>query len=112
MIGHALDVLHRDGFEPADAMAAWEAVSSMALGSAVEDIREQTATADGRPWVARVFAVLARRDPEELPTLRAVAAGGHVPDRDDGFEERLTTVIVGIAVRRGLALDADVLGTA
>jgi AcrR family transcriptional regulator len=110
VIGRALDVLRRDGFEPDDAMAAWEAVSSMALGSAVEDIREQTASADGRPWVARVFAVLARRDPEELAALRAVAAGGHVPDRDDGFEERLTTVIVGIAVRRGLALDDQVLG--
>jgi AcrR family transcriptional regulator len=112
VIGLALDVLQRDGFEPAEAMAAWEAVSSMALGSAVEDIREQTAAADGRPWLTRVFAALAKRPPEALPTLRALAADGTVVDRDEAFEERLTTVIVGIAVRRGIDVDDDVLGTA
>lgn len=112
VIGRALDVLVRDGFEPDAAMSAWEAVSSMALGAAIEDIRERAAVADGRPWATRVFAALARREPDELPALRAVAATGHEPDRDEGFEERLTTVIVGIAVRNDLDVDDEVLGRA
>lgn len=110
VIGHALDVLQRDGFEPAAAMAAWEAVSSTALGSAVEDIREQVSSAAGRPWIARVFAALAKRPPDALPTLRTLASGGVVPDRDEAFEERITTVLVGIATRHGLAVDDHVLG--
>lgn len=112
VVGRALDVLRRDGFEPLEAMAAWEAVSSMALGSAAEDIRERAAAAAGRPWAARVEAALAARGPADLSTLRAVAASGHQPDGDAGFEERLTTVIVGIATRQGRELDAAVLGTA
>lgn len=112
VVGHALDILRRDGFDAEQAMAAWEAVSSMALGSAVEDIRERTAAERGRPWPARVAAALARRPAEAMPTLRALAAGGQVADRDRAFEERLTTVLVGIAVRQGMDVDEHVLGTA
>src|SRR5256886_9104933 len=53
IFGRTLDVLNRDGFEPAAAFAAWEAVSTMALGAAVDDIRETAAEEDGRPWAAR-----------------------------------------------------------
>jgi AcrR family transcriptional regulator len=109
VIGRALDVLHREGFAAADAMAAWEAVSSLALGSAVEDIRERTAAEDGRPWLERVQVALAKRGPDELVTLRALASGGAVADRDASFEERLTALIVGLAVRHGREVDADVL---
>jgi AcrR family transcriptional regulator len=111
VIGQALDVLCREGFEPPQALAAWEAVSTMALGSAVEDIRERTASTDGRPWIARVFAVLAKRPPEAMPTLRSLAAEGRVADRDEAFEERITTVLVGLAVRHDLPVDHRVLGT-
>ena len=61
----AIAVLVRGGIDPATATAAWEAVSSMALGTAVEDIRG-----------------------------RALDAAG--------FEDRLTTVIIGIAARYDL----------
>ena len=61
----AIAVLVRDGIDPAVATAAWEAVSSMALGTAVEDIRSGAVDAEG-------------------------------------FEDRLTTVITGIAARYGL----------
>src|SRR5438477_630523 len=84
--------ISRDGFEPGAAFAAWEAVSTMALGAAVDDIREGAAEADGRPWMARVVASLGRRQPDELPTLRLIAAGGYERDLDASFEERLTTV--------------------
>jgi len=110
VIGRTLDVLHRDGFEPDAALAAWEAVSTHGLAAAIDDIREQAAEADGRPWMARVFAALARREPDELPTLRAIMASGHQRDRDVSFEEQLTTTLVGIAVRNGLAVDGVVKG--
>jgi len=110
VIGRTLDVLNRDGFEPQAALAAWEAVSTMALGAAVDDIREAAAEEDGRPWMARVFSVLARRDADELPTLRSIASGGHERYLDASFEERLTTVLVGIAVRNGLPVDKEVTG--
>jgi len=111
VIGHALDVLVRDGFEPVAALDAWQAVSTIALGSAVEDIREGVAAAQGRPWMSRVFAALARREPDELFALRAVAAAGRLPVAEGAFEDRLTTVLVGIAVRCGLDVDDEVLGT-
>jgi len=108
VIGRTLDVLHRDGFDPAAAFAAWEAVSTMALGAAVDDIREAVAERDGRPWATRLFSSLARRDADELPTLRSIAASGYERDRDASFEARLTTVLVGIAVRNGLRVDEEV----
>jgi AcrR family transcriptional regulator len=110
VIGRTLDVLNRDGFEPRAAFAAWEAVGTMALGAAVDDIRETAAENDGRPWMSRVFASLARRQPDELPTLRSIAAGGYERDLDASFEERLTTVLIGIAVRNGLPVDKEVAG--
>lgn len=111
VVGHALDVLAREGFAPDAALHAWEAVSELALGSAVEDIRERATAREGRPWMARVFATLARRDPDDLPTLRSVMASGYQPDRAAAFERRLTTVLVGIAVRHGLPVDDAVTGT-
>jgi AcrR family transcriptional regulator len=105
VIGRTLDVLDRDGFEPRAAFEAWEAVSTMALGAAIDDIRERAAEADGRPWMARVFASLARREPTELPTFRSIMASGYQHDRDASFEQRLTTLLVGIAVRHGLPVD-------
>jgi len=109
VIGRTLDVLHRDGFEPKAALEAWQAVSTMALGAALNDIRERAAEDDGRPWMARVFASLARREPTDLPTLRSIVAGGHDDARDPAFENWLTTVLVGIAVRHGLRVDPEVV---
>lgn len=110
VIGSTLDVLHRDGFTPDQALAAWDAVASLALGYAVNDQREQALTDAGRPWFARVHAALAHRQPDELPTLRALTAAGDAPGRDESFEDRITTVIIGLAVRFDLPVDDDVLG--
>ena len=73
VVRRAVAFLERAGFSPADATAAWEAVSAVALGSAVGDIRER--------------------------------------DGVGSFEERLTTVIVGVAVRYGRPVDSDVSGS-
>ena len=110
-MGHALEVLHRNGFEPAAAMAAWEAVSMVALGSAADDLRERANVADGQPWAARVFTALVRDDRDDLPALRTLAVAGYQPSADENFERRLTITLVGIATVHGLAVDSDVLGT-
>ena len=70
VVRQAVAFLERTGFSPAEATLAWEAVSAMALGSAVGDVRERGSR-----------------------------------ETDDRFEERLTTVIVGVAVRFGHPLD-------
>jgi AcrR family transcriptional regulator len=108
--GRALDALRRGGFEPDPALHAWEAVNTLALGSAIEDIRERATARGGRPWIARVFLALARREPDDLPTLRSIIDSGYQPDRDAAFEARLTTLLVGIAVEHGLPLDDEVTG--
>jgi AcrR family transcriptional regulator len=92
--------LMAQGFSPAEAQSAYQLVSSCALGSAVHAIREQRAAGRGEP-AARVYRqVLAGRAPDELPHLRALLdeAAAHPLD---SFESRMTTVLAGIAVRRG-----------
>ena len=64
----------------------------------------------GRAWFARIHATLANRAPDEQPTLRALTASGGSHDRDEMFEDRVTTVIIGLAVRFDLPVDDDVLG--
>ena len=110
VIGSALDALCRHGFTPEQALLAWDATSNVGLGSAVADLRERALTTAGRPWLARVHAALAQRDPEEQPSLRALVDRGGGADRDDAFEERLTTMIIGLAVRYDLPVDDEVLG--
>jgi AcrR family transcriptional regulator len=109
VIGSALDVLVRDGFTPEQALVAWDAANCVAMGSAVADQRERALTEAGRPWFARLHATLARRGPDEQPVLRAlVDSGGNGPH--DLYDERVTAVVVGLAVRFGLPVDDEVLG--
>lgn len=111
VVGNTLDVLCRDGFTPVQAMEAWDAVASVALGSAVADLREEALTEAGRPWLARLHATLAQREPDEQPTLRSLLNAAPT-DRDDAFEQRLTSMLVGLAVRFDLPVDDDVLNRA
>jgi len=110
VVGNTLDVLCRDGFSPEQALTAWETVSGVALGSAVNDLREEALVQADGPWFARVHAMLERRGPDEHPTLRALTGSGVAADRDEAFEDRLTTMVVGLAVRFDLPLDDEVLG--
>jgi AcrR family transcriptional regulator len=110
VIGSTLDVLCRDGFTPEQAMVAWDATSRVAVGSAVADQREEALTEAGRPWIARVHAALAHRGPDEQPTLRALTASRAALGRDETFEESVTTVLIGLAVRFELPVDDEVLG--
>jgi AcrR family transcriptional regulator len=102
LIDEALDVLCRNGFTPQQALGAWAAVTDMALGSAVEQVRERRKIAEGRSWPARILAASGRRATSRFAVLPAVASID--PYSDDSFEERLTLIVSGIAARYGFGL--------
>jgi AcrR family transcriptional regulator len=103
-IGRVLEVLVDAGFTPDEAAHAWGTVAAVALGSAVQDVR--LATEEASTWRARTRAVLERHDTGSLTAMRALAGDG--ADGDAVFEDRLTTVLAGIALRAGLDLDEPV----
>jgi AcrR family transcriptional regulator len=88
------------GFTPSEAQNAYQLVSSCALGSAMHAIREQRASAAGRPAAEAYGRVLAERGPDELPHLRALLGEAALRPLDD-FPTRMATVLAGIAARRG-----------
>ena len=92
--------LMRQGFTASDAQAAYQLVSSCALGSAVITIREQRAAAAGRPAVEEYWRVLGERGADALPHLRTLLAEATIGPLDS-FEVPMTTVLAGIAARRG-----------
>jgi AcrR family transcriptional regulator len=87
------------GFSEAEAMNAYQLVTACALGSAVNAIRELRAAEAGRGERGEMAAVLAERT-DDLPHLRALLADLTVRPLDS-FESRVTTVLAGIAARRG-----------
>jgi AcrR family transcriptional regulator len=95
-----LGPLVRHGFAVLDANAAFEAVSTCALGTAVSTIRQREADRAGRPVLASQRQVLAQAGPDELPYLRQVLDAGTEED-DAAFHRRIATVLCGIAVRQG-----------
>jgi AcrR family transcriptional regulator len=95
-----LAVLMAQGFTASEAMNAYQLVTSCALGSAVNAIREKQAAAQGRRDADRYEEVLADRAPDALPHIRALLA--EIAEAPlDSFETRVTTVIAGIAAQRG-----------
>ncbi len=100
VIDSVITVLTRQGFGVADAMAAWGSVTRAALGSVVQEIRLRAATEAGHPPLAELLRLLAERPADQLAGVRALldtAPAG----TEDAFEDELTTLLVGIAVRRG-----------
>lgn len=95
-----LGLLVRQGFSITEAQSSYQLLSACAIGSAVQAIRAQRAAAAGRPAATEYGRVLAERGPEDLPHLRALLAEAAVTPRDS-FEARMTTVLAGIAARRG-----------
>jgi AcrR family transcriptional regulator len=95
-----LGLLVDQGFSVTEAQSAYQLVSACAIGSAVQAIRAQRAAAAGRPAPQEYGRVLAERDPRDLPHLRALLAEAALTPLDS-FESRMTTVLAGIAARRG-----------
>lgn len=100
-----LGVLVRQGFTILEANAAYELVTSCALGTAVGIIRDRESDAAGRPIRPAYRKLLADRDADDLPHLRqlldAVAEHGREP-----FATQVATVVYGIALRQGLDVDS------
>jgi AcrR family transcriptional regulator len=95
----AMGTLVKQGFSAHDARLVYQLISELAIGAAVGAIRERQAAADGRPSLAEYHRVLAMRDPDDLPHLRAMVADA-TANPTPGFHEALTTVLRGIAAER------------
>jgi AcrR family transcriptional regulator len=95
-----LALLLRHGFDPNDAIDAYVLVSQCAVGAAVHDLREAEGARAGRPDVVEYHRAIAMAPPDELPSLRALASTPR-PAARPSFEDRIVTLLVGIAVRRG-----------
>jgi AcrR family transcriptional regulator len=100
--GDAVEALAEHGLSPDDAMAVWSAVSALAVGSVTEAHREYLHAQSGQPWLARIFKLTAKRPTCDYPTLRAIAQSGFDPFSEDTFQQRMTMLLTGIAVRYGL----------
>ena len=99
-----LGLLVRQGFSIREAQDAYQLVSSCAIGSAVQAIREQRALQSGRSAYAEQQQVLLQRDPSDLPYLRLLLSeAAETPPTS--FWSRVTTILVGIAARRGESWD-------
>jgi AcrR family transcriptional regulator len=95
-----LGLLVRQGFSITDAHAAYDLVTSCAIGTAVGVIREREAAKVGRSAVSEHRRVLAGAGDDELPYLRQLLAAIEASERPT-FRDRITTVLIGIAIRRG-----------
>lgn len=95
-----VDVLHREGFDTDEALGAFDAISYYAVGAAAREVRERAAVVHGRGFVEDLARSVGD-DTEEYPWLVDYLATRPVLDLDRVFEEELTTVLAGIAARRG-----------
>ncbi len=100
VVDSVIQVLGRAGFDPIDAVAAFDTVAQCAVGAAVQEIRMRAATSDGRSALAEMHRMVAGRPRDELVGLRALLDLPPLRAAPD-FDEHLTTVLVGLAVRRG-----------
>lgn len=96
-IDAAMDLLTRQGFSAVEARDAFELASECAIGAAVNRLRESGSPHDRDDRVALYHRVLSRHAPDELPHLRRLAAEYEPPP---ALDDRIVTVLVGIAVRR------------
>jgi hypothetical protein len=100
VVDSVIQVLGRAGFDPIEALAAFDTVAQCAVGAAVHEIRTRGATNDGRSALSEMHRMVAARPPDELLGVRALLDLPPLRNAPD-FEEHLTTVLVGLAVRRG-----------
>ena len=100
VVDSVIRVLGRTGFGPTEAVTAFDTVAQCAVGAAVQEIRMRAATSEGRTALSELHRMVAARPPDELIGLRALLEQPPLRTTPD-FEDHLTTVLVGIAVRRG-----------
>ena len=102
MVDHldtVVGLLVRQGFTPREAFDAYFVITECALGFAVIGIRSRETTKAGNPTHVQYYRILAQRPSPELPALRDALAGG--PPPEPNFVDHASTVLAGIAARRG-----------
>jgi AcrR family transcriptional regulator len=99
-IDAALALCVRQGFSASEALNAYHLVQECALGAAVSQIREDQERAEGRPFHRELRRILARGD-RPLPHLEKIS-GEEEFEPSARFHDQVTTVLIGIAVRRGV----------
>jgi AcrR family transcriptional regulator len=95
-----LETLGQWGFSVVEAFSAFCAVGHLALGTAMDDIRERTILRAGHPTLAQMQAAIAL-DPDGLATLRQLLSKLDSRSADSLFDENLTMILRGIAADRG-----------
>jgi AcrR family transcriptional regulator len=100
VVDSVIQVLGRAGFDPVEAVSAFDTVAQCAVGAAVQEIRMRAASSEGRSSLSELHRMVASRPPDELVGLRALLDRPPIRTAPD-FEDHLTTVLVGLAVRRG-----------
>jgi AcrR family transcriptional regulator len=99
----AIGLLMRHGFSAEEALNAYNLVSACAIGIAVGEIRTAEAARAGRPIIAEYHRALSQRETSELPHLRTLV--GAINQVTSDFDDRIRTVLAGIAVRRGESVE-------
>ena len=99
-IDAALGLCIRQGFPASEALDAYYLVSECALGAAIAQIREDQAREEGRPFYRELRRILATGD-RSLPHLEVVGEAEFEPS--SRFHSQVTTLLLGVAVRRGEA---------
>jgi hypothetical protein len=100
VVDSVIRVLGRAGFDPIEAVDAFDTAAQCAVGAAAHEIRGRAAAEEGRSLLAELHRMVAARPPDELVGLRGLLDLPPIRTTPD-FEEHLTTVLVGLAVRRG-----------
>ncbi|OHV45303.1 hypothetical protein BCD48_22895 [Pseudofrankia sp. BMG5.36] len=91
--------LVRRGFGACEAFEAYILVTQCAMGAAVIESRHRESDVSNHPVALDYQRVFAQRDPSDLGHLRAMLADGPPPASRP--TDQFTTVLAGIAARRG-----------
>lgn len=102
VVSEALDVLCGLGLDVVDAFRVFAAVTNLALGDTVYEIRERVLTETGRPWTDRLDAFVAADGPDQHVTLQRLGRAGALPSTQEAFDAQCDYLLAGIAARHDL----------
>ena len=94
-----VEVLTRQGFIPTDAKNAYVLICNCSLGAAVTEIRIVEAARSGRPVLIEHSRTPAHERDDALPKPRTITSSARLTK--DQLTDRIRTILIGIAVRRG-----------
>jgi AcrR family transcriptional regulator len=92
-------VLSRHGFSPIEALEAYGLVNDCAIGAAVAEIRQRESRGERRQPFSEFNGILANEPSDALPHFRRVASSAR--SMKNPFNDRVRTLLIGIAVQRG-----------